>query len=156
MDIKKRLVGAVQRPLQDGMTGVAVRLSSDALEELENLETALNLERAVTARMIRPCDGAHGGMPCRDRDCWNAKQIFNEQEIADLRTLVSIALWIRSEQVANVGKIIEIHDGSLRMEMSTQDSHVHQLKREMDAAAQWYTRLRNLLPDHDMKASYRA
>lgn len=77
------------------------------------------------------------------------------QEIADLRALVSIAVWIRSEQVANAGKIIEIHDGSLRMELQTQDLHLENILAEMRAGQEWYKRLTALLPDPSPSPSYR-
>jgi hypothetical protein len=81
--------------------------------------------------------------------------LLTAQEIADLRALISIAVWIRSEQVAHAGKVIEIHDGSLRLELHTQDLHLQNAIAEMRAGQEWHKRLTALLPIPAPQPSYR-
>ena len=80
---------------------------------------------------------------------------FGTQAIADLRALISIAVWIRSEQIAHIGQMIEIHDGSLRLELHTQDLHLQNAIAEMRAGQEWHKRLTALLPIPAPQPSYR-
>lgn len=61
---------------------------------------------------------------------------FTPQELADLRALISIAVWIRSEQIAEPGSMLMIDTTGLETKLC---------RAQMNAGQDWHKRLTALL-----------
>jgi hypothetical protein len=81
---------------------------------------------------------------CQD-ECHKTRwPILTQQDITDLRALISIAAWIRSEQLAQVGKIITTNVGPDRVDIDTRDLDQVRCNAELAACQQWWKKLTEL------------
>lgn len=69
---------------------------------------------------------------------------FTAQEMIDLRALITIAAWIRSEQLAQAGKIIQMGEGPDKLEIDTRDLRKKKCAYELKACQEWWHKLTDL------------
>lgn len=71
--------------------------------------------------------------------------VIKKQDLIDIRCLISIAAWIRSEQLAQAGKIICMGDGPDRLEVDTRDLNRASCHKELEACQTWWQKITEIL-----------
>lgn len=84
--------------------------------------------------------------------------LFTDDELAVLRIIVSTAVWIRSEQLANPNAMLrvrsisdQIQDDALSAEVDTHNLILSYLTHEFQAGQKLFTKLTQYCSDHGIK-----